>query len=58
MYIFFLENYNVLQISDKVLSQKKTITLQRNGKVHTKKDHPRVQGQASLGGSKKIVSEG
>lgn len=34
------ELYNVLQISDRVLSQKKTITLQRNGKDNTKKVSP------------------
>ena len=32
--------YNVPQISDRRLSQKKTITLQRNGKDNTKKVHP------------------
>lgn len=52
-------NNNVLQMSDRMLSQEKTITfLQRNGKDYTKKVHPRVQGQACLGGSKRIVSEG
>lgn len=39
-------DYNVLQISDRMLSQKKAITLQRNGKDNTKKVHPRVQGQS------------
>lgn len=53
-----LRNYNVLQISDRVLSLKKTITLQRNGKDNTKKVHHRVLGQGSLGGSKRIVNEG
>ena len=33
-------SYNVPQISDRRLSQKKTITLQRNGKDNTKKVHP------------------
>ena len=51
-------NNNVLQMSDRMLSQEKTITLQRNGKDYIKKVHPRVQGQACLGGSKRIVSEG
>ena len=52
-------NNNVLQMSDRMLSQEKTITfLQRNGKDYMKKVHPRVQGQACLGGSKRIVSEG
>ena len=31
---------NVPQISDRELSQKKTITLHRNGKDNTKKVHP------------------
>ena len=53
-----LRNYNVLQISDRVLSQKKIITLQRNGKDNTKKVHHRVLGQGSLGCSKRIVNEG
>jgi predicted nucleotidyltransferase component of viral defense system len=50
--------YNVPQISDRRLSQKKTITLQRNGKDNTKKVHPGVQGQGCLGGSKRIVNNG
>lgn len=41
-----------------MLSQKKTIILQRKGKDNTKKVHHRVQGQGSLGGSKRIVNEG
>lgn len=50
--------YNVLQISDRMLSQKKTITLHRKGKDNTKKVHPGVQSQGCLGGSKGIVNKG
>ena len=35
-----MAEYNVPQISDRELSQKKTITLHRNGKDNTKKVHP------------------
>ena len=42
--------YNVLQISDRMLSQKKAITLQRNVKDNTNKVHPGAHGQGCLGG--------
>ena len=44
--------------SDRRLSQKKTITLQRNGKDNTKEVHRGVQGQGRLGGSERNVNQG